>query len=83
MPDLQKLIRDRVNRPITELARREDDDLPALPTASANANGASSNGRPLFVNQSDAPLCPNCGSHTVRNGACYKCNNCGESLGCS
>ena len=82
MPDLQKLIRDRVNRPITELARREDDDLPALPTASAAANAAS-NGKSLFVNQADAPLCPNCGSHTVRNGACYKCNNCGESLGCS
>jgi ribonucleoside-diphosphate reductase alpha chain len=36
-----------------------------------------------FVNQSDAPSCPNCGSITVRNGACYKCMNCGESLGCS
>ncbi|HTD66415.1 MAG TPA: vitamin B12-dependent ribonucleotide reductase, partial [Candidatus Limnocylindria bacterium] len=36
-----------------------------------------------FVNQMDAPTCPNCGSVTVRNGACYKCNNCGESLGCS
>jgi ribonucleoside-diphosphate reductase alpha chain len=33
--------------------------------------------------QSDAPSCPNCGSITVRNGACYKCVNCGESLGCS
>jgi ribonucleoside-diphosphate reductase alpha chain len=36
-----------------------------------------------FVNQSDAPACPSCGSMTVRNGACYKCLNCGESLGCS
>jgi hypothetical protein len=33
--------------------------------------------------QSDAPPCPNCGSITVRNGTCYKCFNCGESLGCS
>lgn len=33
--------------------------------------------------QSDAPLCPYCGQTTVRNGACYKCLNCGESLGCS
>jgi ribonucleoside-diphosphate reductase alpha chain len=37
----------------------------------------------LFKNQTDAPACPNCGQITVRNGACYKCNNCGESLGCS
>jgi ribonucleoside-diphosphate reductase alpha chain len=33
--------------------------------------------------QQDAPICPNCGHVTVRNGACYKCLNCGESLGCS
>ncbi len=33
--------------------------------------------------QLDAPTCPNCGHVTVRNGACYKCLNCGESLGCS
>jgi ribonucleoside-diphosphate reductase alpha chain len=33
--------------------------------------------------QGDAPPCPNCGAITVRNGTCYKCFNCGESLGCS
>jgi ribonucleoside-diphosphate reductase alpha chain len=31
----------------------------------------------------DAPLCDVCGHITVRNGACYKCLNCGNSLGCS
>ena len=31
----------------------------------------------------DAPLCDNCGHITVRNGTCYKCLNCGQSLGCS
>ena len=31
----------------------------------------------------DAPACPTCGHITVRNGSCYKCLNCGESLGCS
>ncbi len=36
-----------------------------------------------FQNQGDAPSCPRCGHITVRNGACYKCLNCGESLGCS
>jgi ribonucleoside-diphosphate reductase alpha chain len=30
----------------------------------------------------DAPTCT-CGSITVRNGSCYKCLNCGASLGCS
>jgi ribonucleoside-diphosphate reductase alpha chain len=31
----------------------------------------------------DAPMCDNCGHITVRNGACYKCLNCGSSMGCS
>jgi len=31
----------------------------------------------------DAPPCPKCGHTTIRNGTCYKCLNCGESLGCS
>mgnify|MGYP000495344028 CR=1 FL=1 len=32
---------------------------------------------------SDAPICDQCGHLTVRNGACYKCVNCGNSIGCS
>jgi ribonucleoside-diphosphate reductase alpha chain len=31
----------------------------------------------------DAPPCDQCGHTTVRNGACYKCMNCGNSMGCS
>jgi len=31
----------------------------------------------------DAPVCDICGNITVRNGACYKCLNCGNSMGCS
>jgi ribonucleoside-diphosphate reductase alpha chain len=30
-----------------------------------------------------APLCDVCGHITVRNGSCYKCLNCGNSMGCS
>ncbi len=33
--------------------------------------------------QADAPACEVCGSITVRNGTCYKCLNCGNSMGCS
>jgi ribonucleoside-diphosphate reductase alpha chain len=36
-----------------------------------------------FVNHADAPACSECGTITVRNGACYKCPNCGVSSGCS
>jgi len=36
-----------------------------------------------FDVQSDAPVCDTCGSMMVRNGACYKCLNCGATSGCS
>ena len=31
----------------------------------------------------DAPFCDGCGHITIRNGTCYKCLNCGNSMGCS
>ncbi|HEY6204395.1 MAG TPA: vitamin B12-dependent ribonucleotide reductase [Candidatus Limnocylindria bacterium] len=31
----------------------------------------------------DAPPCLRCGWLTVRNGTCHKCENCGETTGCS
>lgn len=37
----------------------------------------------MIDNQSDAPICDTCGSIMVRNGACYKCLNCGSTSGCS
>jgi len=33
--------------------------------------------------QDDAPACDVCGAITVRNGMCYRCYNCGNSMGCS
>jgi ribonucleoside-diphosphate reductase alpha chain len=55
--------------------------LPAPANGAAKANGT--NGHGAFVNSDDAPPCPSCGSITVRNGACYKCINCGTTTGCS
>jgi ribonucleoside-diphosphate reductase alpha chain len=34
-------------------------------------------------NLGDAPACDTCGHITIRNGTCYKCVNCGNSMGCS
>lgn len=31
----------------------------------------------------DAPMCSDCGHVTIRNGSCYRCLNCGTSMGCS
>ncbi|MFP6626272.1 MAG: vitamin B12-dependent ribonucleotide reductase [Deltaproteobacteria bacterium] len=44
--------------------------------------GDSSNGD-LIQQQLDAPTCADCGSIMIRNGACYKCMNCGATSGCS
>jgi ribonucleoside-diphosphate reductase alpha chain len=37
----------------------------------------------VIQNQDDAPVCTDCGSIMIRNGACYKCHNCGATSGCS
>ncbi len=51
------------------------------------SNGATSGidqlKKDFSVFQLDAPSCDGCGSITVRNGNCYLCHNCGNSLGCS
>jgi len=39
--------------------------------------------REIFENMADAPACAECGALMVRNGACYKCLNCGSVFGCS
>ena len=33
--------------------------------------------------QMDAPFCCECGTRLVRSGSCFRCPNCGTSLGCS
>nr|MCS5619157.1 vitamin B12-dependent ribonucleotide reductase [Myxococcota bacterium] len=50
---------------------------------SGPASSTSPTSSTSFVNQSDAPSCMDCGSIMIRNGACYKCPNCGSTSGCS
>jgi ribonucleoside-diphosphate reductase alpha chain len=51
--------------------------------AGGSGEGAQPNSAMGFVNQADAPSCMDCGSIMIRNGACYKCPNCGSTSGCS
>jgi len=55
----------------------------ATSDASTGDAGAASVDALGFSPQSDAPSCPDCGAIMIRNGACYKCMNCGSSSGCS
>ncbi|HET7857544.1 MAG TPA: hypothetical protein VFL41_13895, partial [Gaiellaceae bacterium] len=65
------------NAPVARAsARTVETTVAALPAPTSNGNGS-------YAGQTDAPPCPNCGSITVRNGACYKCVNCGSTTGCS
>jgi ribonucleoside-diphosphate reductase alpha chain len=58
--------------------------LVPLRAAVAGGSGAAPQARSHgFVNQADAPSCSDCGAIMVRNGACYKCANCGGTSGCS
>jgi ribonucleoside-diphosphate reductase alpha chain len=57
---------------------------PALDDAySASEGSLNALGAHLEDMMGDAPVCDGCGHITVRNGACYKCLNCGNSMGCS
>ena len=57
--------------------------LPRAAVAGGSVGTRKAGAPTTFVNQADAPACTECGSITVRNGACYKCPNCGATSGCS
>jgi len=67
-----------VAEPKVEITVSEDQTELSLGSGSPDAMDVA-----LGEMMGDAPACPTCGHITVRNGACYKCLNCGDSLGCS
>jgi ribonucleoside-diphosphate reductase alpha chain len=58
-------------------------EVEALDTIEATSNSVTTVQEVLGDMMGDAPACPDCGHITIRNGSCYKCLNCGNSLGCS
>jgi ribonucleoside-diphosphate reductase alpha chain len=65
-----------------------DDAKAAAPAQATSSNGATTGvaveqTKVTFLYQQDAPSCHECGAIMVRNGACYKCLNCGSTSGCS
>lgn len=58
--------------------------LPIAATTNVEvAEASSSSSDYLAEMMGDAPPCDQCGHTTVRNGSCYRCLNCGSSMGCS
>lgn len=63
-----------VKNDVDPVAPLHVDPLPA-------SSSSSSSSRPPLI--TDGPLCKECGYPTIRNGTCYKCENCGTTTGCS
>ena len=61
----------------TVTARVETPQPASTPAAPVSAQSQT------FRGQADAPSCHYCGSIMTRNGACYRCANCGSTSGCS
>jgi ribonucleoside-diphosphate reductase alpha chain len=65
------------------------DEPPLTPLTIQNPPQAITAAKPIRkgalvdIEDRDAPVCFECGSLMVRNGACYKCLNCGSTSGCS
>jgi ribonucleoside-diphosphate reductase alpha chain len=57
--------------------------LPAMTKTSLEALQATFNTPKLSNAHEGAPTCSECGMLMVPNGACYKCENCGGTSGCS
>jgi ribonucleoside-diphosphate reductase alpha chain len=56
---------------------------PSTESPSPAVRGASALSQQARSFMMDAPACDKCGHITVRNGSCYRCLNCGNSMGCS
>ena len=85
IPGLQQAEARHVNKPVVELPVAGGGDGESVERAAAHSHShdASAISHSVAHFMEDAPTCPTCGNVTVRNGACFKCLNCGESLGCS
>jgi len=57
--------------------------VPDTPMVATPPPAEHRKGSLVDIEDRDAPMCFECGSLMVRNGACYKCLNCGSTSGCS
>ncbi len=83
--DLEKLTKIAAKEKAKEEASNEDDEKEeeiAYQQTALNLE-KEDDSKITFDMQADAPICDTCGSMMIRNGACYKCMNCGGTSGCS
>ncbi len=69
--------------PLTNLKVLAPPDIAGPVDSTSRPPAVSRRGALVDIEDRDAPVCFECGSLMVRNGACYKCLNCGSTSGCS
>ncbi|MFH1145148.1 MAG: vitamin B12-dependent ribonucleotide reductase [Candidatus Eisenbacteria bacterium] len=65
------------------LPGRGTDEESSGSTSPATVPATGTVTRSTFVNDVDAPTCPECGSFMTRSGSCHRCMECGSTSGCS
>jgi ribonucleoside-diphosphate reductase alpha chain len=91
--ELQQEIMSPTDVTASQQAEHASKQMPILPPPDAtpdaqrglfeSVSGPTTLDEQLGEMMGDAPMCDQCGHITVRNGSCYKCLNCGSSMGCS
>jgi ribonucleoside-diphosphate reductase alpha chain len=78
-------ILDRVEQAVeaVKTAEAKPAKLPPKGPDSGKLTALEKQEKQVFVNQADAPPCPECGTIMTRYAACYRCDNCGGTSGCS
>jgi ribonucleoside-diphosphate reductase alpha chain len=66
--------------PVATVAATPTAPTPLLASTHDDSPSAQASPRPMF---DGAPTCSECGMLMTPNGACYKCENCGGTSGCS
>ncbi len=74
-------------KPVKVVSRKPKnyENPPVIPAESVTMSYQPASQTQEFLGQmmGDAPICSSCGHITIRSGSCYKCLNCGTSMGCS
>ncbi len=83
LPPVDRAALERAGLPVRSNGNHGSSALPASSSSTQQGEALANRADQFARFQSDAPGCDNCGSITVRNGNCYLCHNCGNSMGCS
>jgi ribonucleoside-diphosphate reductase alpha chain len=80
VPPVEQSSQSVLSEVIPQEGKEEGPKKVAAPSETATGSALDTH---LSQLMGDAPFCNVCGHTTLRNGSCYRCLNCGNSIGCS